>query len=166
MNDGQPHLESWMGLLLFEQCPRTSHQWMITPRIPLRGMTLIEILAVVVILGLLAVTLTVGITAKFGKAKHEIAKTQIAGIVAQLQAYQLERRALPSSSQGLKVLSDAPSAIYYLDAERLVDPWGNAYRYLVPGPAGQTFEVLTYGADNQPGGDGENADISSAKVGS
>ena len=136
-------------------------------RLPRRqGMTLIEILAVVVILGLLAVTLTVGITAKFGKAKHEIAKTQIAGIVAQIQAFQLERRAVPSASQGLKNLSDTPSAIYYLDPERLLDPWGNAYRYLVPGPNGQPFEVMTYGADNQAGGDGENADISSAKLGS
>ena len=129
------------------------------------GMTLIEILAVVVILGLLAVTLTVGITAKFGKAKHEISKTQIAGIVAQIQAFQLERRAIPSASQGLKVLSDTPSATYYLDAERLLDPWGNPYRYLVPGPGGQAFEVMTYGADNQAGGEGENADVSSAKLG-
>ena len=142
------------------------HWGMTTSGISKQGMTLIEILAVVVILGLLAVTLTVGITAKFGKAKHEIAKTQIAGVVAQLQAFQLERRALPGASQGLKALSDAPSAIYYLDADRLIDPWGNPYRYLVPGPMGQAFEVLTYGADNQPGGDGENADISSAKSGS
>ncbi len=130
------------------------------------AMTLIEILAVVVILGILAATLTVGITAKFGKAKHEIAKTQIAGIVAQIQAFQLERRAVPSSSQGLKALSDTPSATYYLDADRLIDPWGNPYRYLVPGPSGQAFEVITYGADNQAGGDGENADVSSAKLGS
>ncbi len=137
-----------------------------SPSTPRRGMTLIEILAVVVILGLLAVTLTVGITAKFGKAKHEIAKTQIAGIVAQVQAFQLERRAIPSASQGLKALTDAPAATYYLDADRLQDPWGNTYRYLVPGPSGQAFEIMTYGADNQAGGDGENADISSAKLGS
>lgn len=129
-------------------------------------MTLIEILAVVVILGLLAVTLTVGITAKFGKAKHEIAKTQIASIVAQLQAFQLERRTIPSASQGLNALTDSPSATYYLDPERLIDPWGNPYRYLVPGPNGQSFEVLTYGADNQVGGEGENGDLSSAKIGS
>lgn len=128
-------------------------------------MTLIEILAVVVILGMLAVTLTVGISAKFGKAKHEIAKTQIAGVVGQIQAYQLEKRSIPSSSLGLKALSDNPAATYFMEVEKLTDPWGNAYRYLVPGPSGQPFEVLSYGADNQPGGDGENADLSSSKLG-
>lgn len=130
-----------------------------------RGMTLIEILAVVVILGLLAVTLTVGISAKFGKAKREITKTQIAGIVSQIQAFQLEKRSLPTASQGLKALSADPAATYYLEPEKLSDPWGNPYRYLVPGPAGQPFEVLSNGADNQPGGEGENADVSSAKLG-
>jgi general secretion pathway protein G len=128
-------------------------------------MTLIEILAVVVILGLLAVSLTVGITAKFGKAKHEIAKTQIVTIVGQIQAFQLERHSIPTASQGLKVLGDNATAIYYLDPSRLIDPWGNPYRYLVPGPAGKPFEVTSYGADNQIGGDGENADLSSSTIG-
>ena len=136
-----------------------------SPSYARHGMTLIEILAVVVILGLLAVTLTVGISAKFGKAKREIAKTQIAGIVAQIHAFQLEKRIVPSASQGLKALSGDPAATYYLEPEKLNDPWGNPFRYLVPGPAGQLFEVLTQGADNQPGGEGENADVSSAKMG-
>ena len=67
-----------------------------------RGMTLVEILAVVVILGLLAVTLTMGITAKMGKAKQEICKTQIAQTVGQLQVWQMEKRGLPPASAGLR----------------------------------------------------------------
>jgi general secretion pathway protein G len=118
---------------------------------------------VVVILGLLATTLTVGISAKFGKAKQEIAKTQIAQIVSQLHAFQLEKRAYPTASQGLNALTTAPGTIYFMEPERLVDPWGNPYRYVVPGPNGQPFEVLSLGGDNQPGGEGENGDISSAK---
>jgi general secretion pathway protein G len=129
------------------------------------GMTLIEVLAVVVILGLLAVTLTIGLAPKMGKAKHEIAKTQIAQIVSQIEAYKLEKHQVPSSGEGLTVLTTDPNSTWFLDPQKLTDPWGNAYQYLVPGPNGRPFEILSYGADNQPGGDGDNADLSSTKLG-
>jgi len=127
-------------------------------------MTLVEILAVVVILGLLAVTLTVGIAGKMGKAKSEIAKTQIGQIVAQVQTYQLDKHTLPSASEGLARLTTPaadPNTAYYLESNKLMDPWGNPYLYVVPGPTGHPFEVLSYGADGQPGGSGDAADISS-----
>ena len=130
-----------------------------------RAMTLIEVLAVVVILGMLAVTLTVGLGGKIGRAKHEIARTQISQIISQLQAFQLEKHALPSAADGLRILTADPRSSYYLEAEKLSDPWGNLYQYLVPGPGGQPFEVLSLGADNRPGGTGEDADISSAALG-
>jgi general secretion pathway protein G len=129
------------------------------------AMTLVEILAVVVILGLLAVTLTVGITAKMGKAKHEIARTQIGQIVSQLQTYQIDKHQLPSAADGLAILSTDPNATYYLEPAKLLDPWSNPYIYVVPGPDSQPFEVISYGADGQPGGTGEAADISSANLG-
>ena len=131
----------------------------------LRGMTLVEILAVVVILGLLAVTLTVGITAKMGRAKQEICKTQIAQTVGQLQVFQLEKRSLPPANPGLAALTTDVRASWYLEPAKLLDPWGAAYIYLVPGPDGQPFEVVSYGADAQPGGTGDAADISSAHLG-
>jgi general secretion pathway protein G len=136
----------------------------VIPSCPTRAMTLVEILAVVVILGLLAVTLTVGIAGKMGKAKSEIARTQIGQIVAQVQTYQLEKRALPSAAQGLAALttpSADPGASYFIENGKLTDPWGNTYLYVVPGPAGHPFEVLSYGADGQPGGTGDAADVSS-----
>lgn len=126
-----------------------------------RAMTLVEILAVVVILGLLAVTLTVGITGKMGKARSEIAKAQIAQIVTQIQTFQLEKRTLPRAGEGLSTLTSDPKASYYLEPGKLKDPWGKPYQYLVPGPKGQPFEVVTYGADGQPGGTGEDGDVSS-----
>ncbi|MBA3846796.1 MAG: type II secretion system major pseudopilin GspG [Planctomycetes bacterium] len=127
-------------------------------------MTLVEILAVVVILGLLAVTLTVGITAKMGKAKHEIAKTQIAQISGQLQAWKLSKNAFPRADEGLRALSADPEAEWYLEPVKLNDPWGNAYVYLVPGPDRHPFEIVTYGSDGQPGGTGETADVSSVTL--
>ncbi|MDA3961796.1 MAG: type II secretion system major pseudopilin GspG [Planctomycetota bacterium] len=129
------------------------------------GMTLIEVLAVVVILGLLAATLTVGLSGKFGKARHEIARTQIGQLVGAVELFQMEQKRLPSSSEGLQALSAAADASYYLEASKLQDPWGKPYLYVVPGPAGVPFEIITYGADGQPGGESENADISSAALG-
>lgn len=130
------------------------------------GMTLVEVLAVVVILGLLAATLTVGIGAKMGKAKQEICKTQIAQIVGQLQLFSMEKRGLPTSGNGLTALTADPRASWYLEPAKLTDPWGAPYQYVVPGPEGQPFEVLSYGADGQPGGTGDAADVSSARLGS
>ena len=132
-----------------------------------RGMTLVEILAVVVILGLIAGTLLVGFSGSFAKAKHELAKSGIGIIVSQLETYRLEHSAWPSNDQGLAVLTDGqatPSASYYLNPGQLLDPWMRAYLYVTPGPDGHPYEVLCYGADGQPGGEGESADISSANL--
>lgn len=133
---------------------------------PRMAMTLIEVLAVVVILSLLAVTLTVGLSGKLGKAKREICKTQIAEVVAHIQAYQLTKHSLPPVAQGLQQLSTDPTSAYYLNTDKLKDPWGNPLRYLAPGPNGTPFEVTSLGSDGQPGGQGEAADISSAALSS
>ena len=132
-----------------------------------RAMTLVEILAVVVILGLLAAALAVGIAPKMDKAKQGIAKTQIAQLVGQIQTYQLDKRTLPKAGEGLAALTTpaaAPTAVYFVDASKLIDPWGNPYQLLIPGPDGNPFEVISYGADGQPGGTDINADISSVTM--
>jgi general secretion pathway protein G len=131
------------------------------------AMTLVEILAVVVILGLIAGTLLVGFSGTFGKAKHELAKSGIGVVVSKLELYRIERSAWPGNDLGLARLSDGyavPTDSYYLGPDKLIDPWGNPYLYLTPGPNGHPYEVVTYGADGQPGGEGENADISSSNL--
>ncbi len=129
------------------------------------ALTLVEILAVVVILGLLAATLTVGISAKMGRAKKELARTAIAQLVAQVQTFQIDTRKLPSAAQGLAGLSADPAAAWYVEPSRLNDPWGNPYRYVVPGSTGQPFEIVSGGADGRPGGTGDDADVTSANLG-
>lgn len=134
---------------------------------PRRGMTLVEILAVVVILGLIATTLLVGFSGTFGKAKHELAKSGIGLLVGKVETYRIEKSDWPSNELGLAVLSAphaTPAASYYVNADQLIDPWGRQYLYVMPGPDGHPFEILSYGADGQPGGEGENADLSSANL--
>ncbi len=128
------------------------------------AMTLVEILAVVVILGLLAVVLTVSFAGKMGKAKHEIAKTQIGQVAGQIELYQLEKHRLPDAGN-LSVLTASPESSYYIEPAKLIDPWGKQLVYIVPGPDGRAYEILSYGSDGQPGGTADAADVSSANLG-
>jgi general secretion pathway protein G len=136
---------------------------------PLTAMTLVEILAVVVILGLVAGTLLMGFSGAFGKAKHELAKSGIGVIVSKIELYKIEVGHWPDNDLGLAALSDGhavPTVSYYLSHDKLTDPWGKPYLYITPGPSGHPFEVITYGADGQPGGESgsEDADLSSVNL--
>lgn len=132
-----------------------------------RGMTLVEVLAVVVILGLIAGTLAIGFSGAFGKGKRELAKAGVGQVIAKLEIYKMDKSEWPSNDVGLSALTDGlalPSAAYYLPADRLLDPWGRRFLFITPGPNGHPYEVITYGADGQPGGEGENADLSSVNL--
>ena len=131
------------------------------------AMTLVEILAVVVILGLVAATLLVGFSASFGKAKHELAKSGIGVISSQLEKYRLEHGVWPSNDKGLSTLTNGqakPTDSYYVNPGQLLDPWNRQYIYITPGPDDHPYEVLSYGADGQQGGENENADVSSTDL--
>lgn len=132
-----------------------------------RGLTLVEVLAVVVILGLLAATLTVGLSGAFGKGRSEIAITGIALLSQRVEMYRLDRGEWPPVELGLAALSQGhakPTAAYYIKPDQLIDPWGNRYLLVTPGPDGEPFEILSYGADAQPGGSGEDADVTSVNL--
>lgn len=132
-----------------------------------RGMTLVEVLAVVVILGLIATTLLVGFSGTFGKAKQELARSGIALLVGKVEVYRIEKSDWPSNELGLAVLSAphaTPTTSYYVTADQLLDPWGRTYLYVAPGPDGHPFEILSYGADGEPGGEGEDTDLSSVRL--
>jgi general secretion pathway protein G len=127
-------------------------------------MTFVELLAVLVILGLVAGVFTVGIAGRFNQSKRELAKSQIGLIDGQVQAYYTQTSSWPPSDKGLLVLTSpdaTPSAAYYLKQDQLLDPWNNPFYIVVPGPDGHPYELISYGADGQPGGIDENADLSS-----
>ena len=132
------------------------------------GLTLVEMLAVVIILGLIAAALTTTFSGQVGRAKTEIAKSGIGTVVAAIETYGLERGEIPSMEQGLRVLTQRPSgrAEAYLKPDQIIDPWGNEYAYITPG-AESRYEVISYGADGRPGGEAgsEDADISSERLG-
>jgi general secretion pathway protein G len=130
-------------------------------------MTLVEVLAVVVILGLLAGTLMVGFSGSYGKARHELAKSGIGIIMGRLELYKLDKGRWPDAGAGLAALSEpqaAPTDSYYLSPDQLLDPWGKTYEYVSPGAGGHPYEVLSLGGDGLLGGEAEDADVSSLRL--
>ena len=128
-----------------------------------RGFTLIELLVVLAILTLLAGLVGPRVLNQLGGAKSKTAAVQISDIDKALEIYKLDVGRYPTNEEGLAALMKRPGTAPgwngpYLKGGLPSDPWGNAYRYANPGPGGG-IEILSLGADNAPGGEGENADV-------
>lgn len=133
-------------------------------RSPSLGFTLIEILVVLAVLGLLAGLVGPRIINQFGGSKTKVAKLQIEDFAQALDVYKLDTGRYPNQQEGLRALIERPPSATgwngpYLKKNVLPkDPWGNDYQYVIPGRHGP-YDLFSLGADNAPGGDGENADI-------
>src|SRR5262245_61819373 len=130
------------------------------------GFTLVELLVVLVILVLLASLVAPRVIGYLGSSRTKAAKVQIQSLVTALELYKVDTGRYPATSEGLKALVVAPAGASawngpYLGKKELPnDPWGRPYLYRLPGEHG-AFDIVSLGADNQPGGTGENEDIGS-----
>jgi general secretion pathway protein G len=136
-------------------------------RTPLRvveqGFTLLEIMVVVVIIGLLVAIVAPNFMGQIDTAAVNRAKADIRGIEAALNLYRLDNFRYPSTLEGLQALVTNPGEVsapnWHQQLERLPrDPWDQPYQYANPGQHG-AFDVFSFGADRQEGGEGINADI-------
>jgi general secretion pathway protein G len=138
---------------------------------PRSGFTLIEILVVIVVIAILATLVAPNIFQHVGAAKDATAKSQIEMLSAALDAYRLDNGHYPSTEQSLNALWEKPTIDPpanwrgpYLRKPVPVDPWQRPYIYLFPGQQNLNgYDLLSYGLDGKPGGDGEDADITSWK---
>lgn len=130
------------------------------------GFTLIELMVVLVIIGVLAALIVPNVLDRADDARGTAARTDVNNLMQALKLYKLDNQRYPTGEQGLQALVQRPGAAPvppnwkpYL--EKLPnDPWGRAYQYLNPGVKGE-IDVMSFGADGQPGGEGKNADIGS-----
>jgi general secretion pathway protein G len=130
------------------------------------GFTLIELMVVLVIIGVLAALIVPNVLERADDARATAAKTDVNNLMQALKLYRLDNQRYPTAEQGLQALLTKPTtgAIptnwkSYLD-KLPNDPWGRPYQYLNPGVKGE-IDVMSFGADGQPGGEGKNADVGS-----
>lgn len=133
-----------------------------------RGVTLIEMLVVMTIIALFAALVAPRLLSRSDTARVTAARAQINSFMTALGAYKLDTGVFPTTEQGLQALRTKPSNLNqwngpYLPQEIPVDPWGNAYVYKFPGEHGDEPDIVSHGADGQPGGEGTNADVVSWK---
>ena len=120
-----------------------------------RGMTLIEIMVVITILGLIAAAVAVNVVGQFTDAKIKQARTDLHTIENCLDLYKIDKGRYPTTEEGLQSVVTAGKC-----KAQLKDPWKHDYVYLYPGQLHtDSFDIKSYGSDGQPGGDGENGDI-------
>ncbi|MBE6378635.1 MAG: type II secretion system protein GspG [Lentisphaerae bacterium] len=128
--------------------------------------TLIEVVIVIVILVTLASIATPMYLNYISNANIGAAKSQVKLLADALTGYKTDNKDFPSEESGLQALVENVDDLEtwrgpYLQGSLPKDPWGNEYVYRCPGEDNRPFEVISYGADGEIGGEGENADISS-----
>ncbi len=129
------------------------------------GFTLIELIVVVIIIGLLAGLVVPQFIRQEEKATAKAAKAQIELFGTALDTFRLDVGRYPSSQEGLQALNQRPGGVDRWDGPYLkkalpLDPWGHAYIYKNPGDHGP-YDIISYGADGVPGGEGTNQDVTS-----
>jgi len=139
--------------------PRTTH-----------GFTLIELLVVITVIAILASLVGPMVFRNVGDAKVSAARAQIELFALALDQYRLDNDFYPATSQGLAALRERPSGVPearnwrgpYLRKAIPLDPWGRPYAYKSPGDVNaESYDLLSLGRDGQPGGTGEDADVTS-----
>ena len=135
-------------------------------RDPEAGVTLIEMMVVLVIIAIVAGLIVPNVIGRPDEARITVARTDLGTIASSLEMYRLDNRSYPTTAQGLEALVSRPAeppvppnwaGDGYL-AQVPEDPWGNPYVFRAPGETG-AYDLVSLGADGQPGGEGIDADI-------
>ena len=131
------------------------------------GFTLIELMAVIVILGILATIVAINVSPFLQRANLEKVRADISQVGKALELYKFNEMRYPTTEQGLEALVEPHAELKrpylypqdgYINSIPL-DPWGQEYLYLYPGQKSKQYDIYSLGADEMEGGVGDNADI-------
>lgn len=130
-----------------------------------RGFTIIEVLVIITIMGIIAAVVVPRLFGRIGQSRTAKAESDAASIATTVNTFLIDMGKLPDTGD-LRFLREEPSGMsgtwrgpYLSNDEALIDPWGNPYIIRVPGEKNTDFDIVSYGADGQPGGEGEDADV-------
>ncbi len=134
--------------------------------VPSRAFTIVEIIVVIVIIGVLATLIAPRLLSRVGEAKSTAARSKGQTLATSVQSFMLDCGGLPNGAT-LDILMNRPGDVdaaawkgpYLQNSDQLLDPWGRLYVLIVPGKKNVDFDIVSYGADGQPGGEGDNADV-------
>jgi general secretion pathway protein G len=134
---------------------------------PEAGVTLIEMMVVIVIIGLIAAIVAINVLPAQNTARIEKAKADLRTLEQALELFHLDQARFPTIEEGLEALASPPlastgGASVRTDAYVRAlpnDPWGRPYIYVTPGESGRPYDMRSLGADGKEGGDGADADI-------
>lgn len=132
------------------------------------GFTIIEVIVIILIIGVLAAVIAPRLLSRVGQSKQAVAASNAASLSTAMKLY-IADNGEPESGASLDILWTKPASTEkwkgpYVDNEAsLHDPWGNLFVLRIPGEVNHDFDIVSYGKDGQPGGEGENADIVSGK---
>ncbi|MGM8870208.1 type II secretion system major pseudopilin GspG [Psychrobacter sp. 2Y5] len=144
---------------------KVQHQRHLTKTSSQAGFTLIEIMVVIVILAILAGLVVPRVVGQSDKARVKTTETALATVSNALDMYKVDNSRYPTSGQGLDALTTPPSNAKnypeggYIKGGYPTDGWDNELQYASPGSEGRQYDLFSLGADNQPGGEGLDADI-------
>ena len=132
------------------------------------GFTLVEVMAVMAIIAIGVTIVVVNVLPNIGTAKAQKAAVDISVLSGALEQYHLDLGQYPDERDGLQALRTAPSGLRNGELYRAggyikklpMDPWGYDYYYRFPGEYG-AFDLYSYGADGEEGGEGLDADVTS-----
>jgi general secretion pathway protein G len=139
-------------------------------RLTQHGFTLLELLVVIVIIGMLASYVGPKYFAQIGKSEVTVAKAQLEGLSKAMDTFRIDVGRYPSVEEGLRALMVKPDSANgwngpYLKKDVPLDPWGHPYGYKIGGAASPNgvitdYQIISLGKDGQPGGSGEDLDLS------
>lgn len=130
-----------------------------------RGFTMIEAIVIIVILGVIAAVIAPRFIGRIGQAKRATAESNAASLAQAVKLF-IADHYKPEPGASIRILWDRPGDIseeqwepYVDNPDQLLDPWGNEFLLVIPGQKNYDFDIVSYGSDGQPGGEGEATDI-------
>jgi general secretion pathway protein G len=129
------------------------------------GFTIIEVIVIVVILGVIAAIIAPRLLSRIGQSKQSVAKANASSLATAMKLFAADHGGVPEPGSTIDILWEKPANVQgewhpgVDNAEALVDPWGRKFMLVIPGEKNIDFDIVSYGSDGQPGGEGEAADI-------